>query len=445
MYSNNTTPIVNVGIKSDKKIEFVLNKTDILKNNGASFIGGQVVDFNNGSILFNGESFRELVFEPQEEAASFDLKDVTIGINFHWQQKENQRFEGSLKFIIEDNRLTAVNTIDVEKYLTSVISSEMRATSSFELLKAHAVISRSWLMDKIKKHKNKQHDSTSIERNNELIKWYDHDDHKNFDVCADDHCQRYQGITKQTTDAVVKAIDATRGEILTFDGKICDARFSKACGGVSETYENCWDDTPHPYLDKVIDNETETYLPAADLTNEENAKNWIYNGDKDSFCNTVSRRILSQVLNNYDQSTNDFYRWQVQYSQEEIQNIIKTKSGFDFGDIIDLQPVERGVSGRLVRLRIVGSKKSLTVGKELEIRRWLSTSHLYSSAFVVERVFNDNGNETPSRFILKGAGWGHGVGLCQIGAAVMADKGYDYKQILFHYYKGTTLSCNYGP
>ena len=263
-------------------------------------------------------------------------------------------------------------------------------------------------------------------------------------MCADDHCQRYQGITKQTTDAVVKAIDATRGEILTFDGKICDARFSKACGGVSETYENCWDDTPHPYLDKVIDNETETYLPAADLTNEENAKNWIYNGDKDSFCNTVSRRILSQVLNNYDQSTNDFYRWQVQYTQEEIQNIIKTKSGFDFGDIIDLQPVERGVSGRLVRLRIVGSKKSLTVGKELEIRRWLSTSHLYSSAFVVERVFNDNGNETPSRFILKGAGWGHGVGLCQIGAAVMADKGYDYKQILFHYYKGTTLSCNYG-
>ncbi len=441
--SNYTAPIVNVGIMSDKNIDFIFNKQYKQKDKNATFIGPQKVEICNGQIFFNGNSYSELIFEAVEDNASFDLLGVTIGINFHWQQKENQRFEGSLKFIIENNKLTAINIIDVEKYLTSVISSEMKATSSFELLKAHAVISRSWLMAQIDKKNKKDENTISIENENELIKWYDHDDHHNFDVCADDHCQRYQGITKQTTDAVVKAIAATKGQILMSEGEICDARFSKACGGVSETYENCWDNTPHPYLAKVIDNETETYASAADLTKEENAKNWILNGDEGSFCNTTSSRILKQVLNNYDQTTNDFYRWKVEYSQTEIQKLIESKSGIKFGEIIDLQPIERGESGRLVRLKIVGSLKTLTVGKELEIRRWLSTSHLYSSAFIIERIFDNNTN-VPSKFILKGAGWGHGAGLCQIGAAVMADKGYDYKQILFHYYKNASLACNYG-
>lgn len=439
-------PIVNVGIMSETTIEFSFIKPYCTSTEKTvSFEGIHCASIQDGKVCFNGQLYSEITFTPQETiGASFLLKNVTIGKDFHWQQKEDQQFEGSLKLIVEEGKLTAINIVSVEKYLTSVISSEMKATSSIELLKAHAVISRSWLMAQICKTSKNSANSHSLQNNkDEIIKWYDHDDHTNFDVCADDHCQRYQGITKQTTTAVVDAINATRGEILMFGTEICDARFSKACGGVSETYENCWDNTPHPYLAKVVDNDSETDNNTEDLTQEANAEKWILNGAKDSFCNTTSKRILSQVLNNYDQTTVDFYRWEQKYGQDELRQIIETKSGYSFGDIIDLQPIERGKSGRLVRLKIVGTKMSLTVGKELEIRRWLSKSHLYSSAFVIERCF-ENGNNIPTHFILKGAGWGHGAGLCQIGAAVMADKGYGYKEILMHYYKQSALKSNYG-
>lgn len=437
-------PIVNVGIMSDTSIAFKFNSKYDLPIEGVSFWDKQEVHLSKeNKIIFHGYPYDELLFEPAFENASFELEGVTIGKNFHWQQKENQQFEGCLKLIVENGEITAINIIDVEKYLTSVISSEMKATSSIELLKAHSVISRSWLMAQItKKRKN---DQNAFENNTtgEIIKWYDHDDHVNFDVCADDHCQRYQGITKQTTEAVEEAIQATRGQILMYGRDICDARFSKACGGVTETYENCWDNQPQPYLTKVVDNEQEFEDGTEELSQEDNAKAWILNGKSKSFCNTTSKRILSQVLNNYDQTTTDFYRWEQTYTQNEIKNIIETKSGYSFGDIIDLQPIERGASGRIIRLKIIGTEKTLIVGKELEIRKWLSPSHLYSSAFIVEKEI-DNTSSIPSKFILKGAGWGHGVGLCQIGAAVMADKGFDYKSILSHYYKNAVLKCNYG-
>lgn len=438
------TPIVHIGIMSDNSIKFVFNSDYKLKGSGLLFSGNFIAEYSQNGILFNDNCVSELYFEPVVADASFDLIDVTIGKNFHWQQKENQRFQGDLKIIVENGMLTAINVIDVERYLTSVISSEMKATSSMELLKAHAVISRSWLMAQISKQKINVETSHTINNNQELIKWYDHDDHTNFDVCADDHCQRYQGITRQTTNAVVDAIAATRGQILIAeDNTICDARFSKACGGVSETYESCWDDTPHSYLVKVIDNADESNTCIDDLRDESNATRWILNGDTKSFCNTTSKRILSQVLNNYDQNTADFYRWEQRYTQEELRKLIETKSGYSFGDIVDLQPVERGESGRIIRLKIVGTNRTLTVGKELEIRRWLSSSHLYSSAFIVEKTYGNEG-QIPLSFTLKGAGWGHGAGLCQIGAAVMADKGYDYNQILMHYYKNSQLKGNYG-
>lgn len=438
------TPIVHIGIMSDNSIKFVFNSDYKLKGSGLLFSGNFIAEYSQNGILFNDNCVSELYFEPVVADASFDLIDVTIGKNFHWQQKENQRFQGDLKIIVENGMLTAINVIDVERYLTSVISSEMKATSSMEILKAHAVISRSWLMAQISKQKINVETSHTINNNQELIKWYDHDDHTNFDVCADDHCQRYQGITRQTTNAVVDAIAATRGQILIAeDNTICDARFSKACGGVSETYESCWDDTPHSYLVKVIDNADESNTCIDDLRDESNATRWILNGDTKSFCNTTSKRILSQVLNNYDQNTADFYRWEQRYTQEELRKLIETKSGYSFGDIVDLQPVERGESGRIIRLKIVGTNRTLTVGKELEIRRWLSSSHLYSSAFIVEKTYGNEG-QIPLSFTLKGAGWGHGAGLCQIGAAVMADKGYDYNQILMHYYKNSQLKGNYG-
>jgi SpoIID/LytB domain protein len=277
------------------------------------------------------------------------------------------------------------------------------------------------------------------ETEEEIIKWYDREDHINFDVCADDHCQRYQGITRASTKTVREAIEATKGLVLMCDDEICDARFSKSCGGVSETFENCWEDSPHKYLVKVIDNADCHDKLAEDLSIEANAEQWIRSVPK-SFCNTTEKEILSQVLNSYDQETPDFYRWKVEYSQKEISDLIRRKSGIDFGDILDIVPMERGVSGRLVKMKIVGSKRTLTIGKELEIRKILSESHLYSSAFVIDK----EGDGIPSKFTLTGAGWGHGVGLCQIGAAVMAAKGYSYKDILFHYYKNCTIDENYG-
>jgi len=451
-----TEPQIAVGILSGKEIQFSF-PDEFISSDGMAISGIQQAVYRKGKIYWQEKEYDELSFTPQQTTSSFfELQDVTIGINFHWERKEVQRFKGELKIIVEDDKLTAINIISIEDYLTSVISSEMSVTASLELLKAHAVISRSWLLNKLKieneKLKNKmQPDSAAISQfsilNSQFIKWYDHEAHKNFDVCADDHCQRYQGITRASTSRAIEAVSATRGEALMYEGKICDARFSKCCGGAFEEFQNCWENVRHPYLIGQRDSQTTNKLP--DLTIEAEADKWIRTSPV-AFCNTQDKKILSQVLNNYDQETADFYRWKVSYSQEELSELIHKRSGIDFGKIIDLIPVERGTSGRLVRLKIVGTLRTLTIGKELEIRRTLSTSHLYSSAFVVDkeykeedRKYKEKEQEIPSRFILTGAGWGHGVGLCQIGAAVMGEQGYKYEEILSHYYPGSMIERQY--
>ncbi len=441
-------PIINVGILSAAKIEFVLN--GMFKDaEGHQYTGNFAAEFVDGKIRFNGILANEITFEPVSGDASFDLIDVVIGINFHWERKENQRFNGSLKLIIENEQLTAINRVGVEDYLTSVISSEMSATASDELLKAHAVISRSWLLCPLQKSRTKSKEQRTKTQNTEretqnakrIIKWYERDAHTNFDVCADDHCQRYQGITRASTEAVRKAIEATRGEVLWAGGEICDARFSKSCGGASETFENCWAPEHYSYLTKVIDNPTAPEGFEQDLTIEANAEHWIRQSPE-AFCNTTDKKVLAQVLNNYDQETTDFYRWKVEYTQAEISELLARRSGIDFGEIVDLVPVKRGESARLIALKIIGTKQTITVGKELEIRKWLSNSHLYSSAFVIDKFDLING--IPQKFVLAGAGWGHGVGLCQIGAAVMGEKDYKYDEILMHYFRNSELKTIYG-
>lgn len=442
-------PVITVGILSGKEIGFSFPK-EFISSDGIAICGIQQAVYRKGKICWQEKEYDELSFTPQRDTSSFfELQDVTIGINFHWERKEVQRFKGELKIIVEDDRLTAINIIPIEDYLTSVISSEMSATASLELLKAHAVISRSWLLNKLKVANGKlkvimhPDNTANFELStlpSQLIKWYDHEAHKNFDVCADDHCQRYQGITRTSTPQAIEAVFATRGEALMYEGEICDARFSKCCGGAFEEFQNCWENVKHPYLIGQRDSKTETRLP--DLTKEAEADKWIRTSPA-AFCNTHNKQVLSQVLNNYDQETTDFYRWRVCYSQQELSELIHKRSGIEFGKIIDLIPVERGTSGRLVRLKIVGTLRTLIIGKELEIRRTLSSSHLYSSAFVVDKEYKEDEKEIPSRFILTGSGWGHGVGLCQIGAAVMGEQGYKYKEILSHYYPGSAIEQQY--
>ena len=402
-------PSVTVGIVSGQKIHFSLNAPYTAK--GEKIEGEQVVEFSEGGILWNGNQYRELTFVPQQADASFSLYDVTIGVNFHWERKETQVFLGTLRLVVEADQITAINELPVEQYLASVISSEMKATAGVELLKAHAVISRSWLLAQMRRRVENQEQKNGffsfVKKDDELIRWYDREDHTIFDVCADDHCQRYQGITKQSSKAVEEALKATRGQILCYGDEICDARFSKCCGGVTEEFQYCWEDTPKPYLVSV----------------------------EDPFCNTNDKAVLEQVLNDYDQETNDFYRWTVEYTTDELSRLVNEKLKDDFGTITDLIPLERGKSGRIWKLKIVGTKKTFTIGKELEIRRALSDSHLYSSAFDVEK--------TATGFRLKGKGWGHGVGLCQIGAAVMGQQGYKYDQILLHYYRNAEIKHIY--
>lgn len=434
-------PKVQVGILFEPQIEFILLNN--YRVSGREISGKQVVSYANGQIQWNGRRYNELLFEPINETTdAFELKSVTIGISFHWERKEDQRFQGTLKVIVENGKLAGINVINVEDYLTSVISSEMSAMASLELLKAHAVISRSWLLAQIEKNKGitaaQAIYSAFTQTDEEFIRWYDREDHNRFDVCADDHCQRYQGITRASTEMVKQAIDATRGQVLMSEGKICDARFSKCCGGAFEEFQYCWEDVRYPYLTKQRDSQTTTDLP--DLRTEIEAKQWIRTLPE-AFCNTKDKKVLAQVLNNYDQETTDFYRWRVEYTQAELSELIKSRSGIDYGQILDLIPVERGVSGRLVKLKIVGTMRTLTIGKELEIRRTLSTSHLYSSAFVIDKVDEKEG--IPGRFLLTGAGWGHGVGLCQIGAAVMGEQGILYDAILLHYYMGAIIEKLY--
>lgn len=432
---------IAVGIMYESSIAFELIQTYCYANQEVT--GCQQVRLINKKIVWRGSEYDELLFTPVNEGL-FELKDVTIGINFHWERKENQRFKGGLKFIVENGKLTAINLVSVEDYLVSVISSEMSATASLELLKAHAVISRSWLLAQQlgdQKTVTPQLHASSAQKTDaeEHIVWYERDAHTNFDVCADDHCQRYQGVTRANTDVVMQAVKATSGEVLKYEDTICDARFSKCCGGVLEEFQNCWDDVKYDYLIKKRDSVSDTYLP--ELTQEPLAESWIRDLP-DAFCNTTDRKILAQVLNNYDQETANFFRWKVEYSQKELSELIKKRSGIDYGEILDLIPIARGASSRLVKLKIVGTKKSRVIGKELEIRRTLSESHLYSSAFVVDKLYESN-ESVPSKIILIGAGWGHGVGLCQIGAAVMGEMSYKYNEILNHYYPDTILDKLY--
>ncbi|EFZ37475.1 SpoIID/LytB domain protein [Hoylesella oralis ATCC 33269] len=434
---NQKEPEVAVGIVSGKQIRFTLNGPYAVQ--GTEFTGAQSVEISGEKILWNGNMYDELLFEPLVPDASFSLSDVTIGVNFHWERKETQTFLGTLRLIIDGGKVLAINRLPVEKYLESVISSEMSATSSLELLKAHAVISRSWLLAQMdKSRKTKGEKPAFVCNENEILKWYDREDHDLFDVCADDHCQRYQGITKETSPHVAQAVGATRGKILADSmGEICDARFSKCCGGAVEEFQYCWEDAPKSYLKALVDAE-HGELP--DLTVEANAQEWIRRSPE-AFCNTDDKRVLSQVLNDYDQETSDFYRWHVAYTQEQLSTLVAKKLGIDFGEIIDLVPMERGKSGRLCKLKIIGTKRTLAIGKELEIRRALSENHLYSSAFVVDKY--DYRDGIPQQFELTGAGWGHGVGLCQIGAAVMGERGYGYDHILLHYYPGAEIKQIY--
>lgn len=434
-------PEVAVGILSGREIKFSLNGKYISPKGKIS--GKHTATLQAGKIAWEGDLYNELLFIPTQPDGVFELEEVTIGIHFHWERKENQRFQGALKLIVEEEKLTAVNIVGVEDYLTSVISSEMSATASAELLKAHAVISRSWLLAQINKNKALKEEAadytTCHQTEEELIRWYDREDHTRYDVCADDHCQRYQGITRASTQAVKEAIEATRGKVLMHNEGICDARFSKCCGGAFEEFAYCWEEKHLPYLSKQRDSKTDTFLP--DLTVEAEAEKWI-RSKPTAFCNTSDKQILGQVLNNYDQETTDFYRWEVCYTQSELADLIRRRSGIDFGDIIDLQPLARGTSGRLWKLRIVGTKRSMVIGKELEIRRTLSESHLYSSAFVVDKL-GASAERIPQGYRIVGAGWGHGVGLCQIGAAVMGEQGYTYDEILLHYYPGAEIKTIY--
>ena len=407
---SNQEPCIAVGIMSAQRIDFALNAPYAAK--GETISGQQTVELAEGGLRWHGQQYRELRFTPMADEATFSLSNVTIGIDFHWQRQQVQTFRGTLRLVVDADRVVAINELPMEQYLESVIQSEMSATSSAELLKAHAVISRSWVLAQMQRRRQSKGENSFfafVKKDNELIRWHDREDHSLFDVCADDHCQRYQGIGVQPSALEARqAVHATRGQVLTYGDELCDARFSKCCGGKTEEFQYCWEDTPKPYLTSV----------------------------DDPFCNTRDERILRQVLKDYDQETHDFYRWTVEYSQQELSLLVERKLKLGLGTIEDLIPLERGKSGRIWKLQLVGTKRTFTIGKELEIRRALSDTHLLSSAFDIER-------RTDGGFTLHGKGWGHGVGLCQIGAAVMGEQGYSYDEILLYYYRGAEIKRIY--
>ena len=422
--------LVDIGILRAPEIKFDLIGDFCSK--ASAFSGENVVTVKDGLLLYGGVPYKELLFTPCGENSAFTLHDVVIGVNFHWQRKESQTFKGELRLIVEDGEVRAINRIDVEEYLVSVISSEMSATSSFEFLKAHAIVSRSWLYAQLFRKEKVQQCVLGWEKDDEIVRWYAREDHTLFDLCADDHCQRYQGVTRAHNPNVIRAVRETSGLVLKYDGEVCDARFSKCCGGATELFSSCWENENPGYLKAFGDDKDAVQMPS--MMDEGTARRWIESFPP-SYCFTNDKKVLSQMLNGYDQETNDFYRWRVEYTQEELSAIVAERSGIDFGTIEKLVPLERGASGRITRLRVVGSKASRIVGKELEIRRWLSKTHLYSSAFVVDEVC-EAGKVV---FVLKGAGWGHGVGLCQVGAAVMGEKGMSHVEILNHYYPGAII------
>lgn len=443
-------PNISVGILAEKKIKFELYGDFIVEGFRQTFSGRFTAEVIEDRIICEGgkdklEISNEIIFEPGDPVTdSFLIPNVPIGIKFHWERKEKQSFTGSLKLFKEDGKIWVINTLPISRYLVSVISSEMSAKSSLQLLMAHAIVSRSWVlsqMEKAKSLKGKKEKYRSLySTENEITKWNDREDHNLFDVCADDHCQRYQGITKISTDNARSAVEQTKGIVLLYDGNICDTRYSKCCGGITESFENTWEPIRYNYLSSITDHKFEPENINTDFSSEENAKKWIISNPA-AFCNTTDSRVLSQVLMDYDQETKDFFRWKIEYTQEELSGIINKKTNINFGNIIDLIPIERGDSARIIKLKIIGTKKTLTIGKELEIRKALSKTHLYSSAFIVNK--QDINDESPGKFILYGAGWGHGVGLCQIGAAVMAEQGYQFDEILLHYFKNAILKKIY--
>lgn len=440
-------PTINVGICTLPELRFEFDGRFVSAQIPRVLIGecaarrsGSMIELVQDGAAIG--SAHEIIIKAGYANDSFTVKDVTIGVQFHWQRNEDQRFVGNLKLVPSGNDIAAVNVVDIEEYLASVISSEMSASASADLLRAHAITSRSWLLAQLEKSRRVQRNTSAyvshVETETERIRWYDREDHDLFDVCADDHCQRYHGITKAYSPSVKEAVSATCGQVLMHEGAVCDARFSKSCGGVSEAFENVWEQHRKPYLVAGADVESSSDVP--DLSEEKKAEQWVRSRPA-AFCNTTDKRILSHVLLGYDQETTDFFRWTVEYTQDELADIVRRRSGIGFGQIVDLIPVERGNSGRLIKLKIVGTKKTFIIGKELEIRRTLSNSHLYSSAFVIEKADVKNG--IPSRFVIRGAGWGHGVGLCQIGAAVMGERGCRHERILSHYFPHTEIKKLY--
>ncbi|MCU0453107.1 MAG: SpoIID/LytB domain-containing protein [Bacteroidetes bacterium] len=437
-------PVIRVGIMERISRVQGLFKKPYAGPNGAPELGEFVAEAvargvrvlrPDGTLIAEGPDLTMTA----SEGASFVLRNVTIGINFHWERKEDQEFAGSLRFIAHrDSSLTVINHIGVEAYLASVIASEMSATSPAALLRAHAITSRSWLVAMLEREQHEQAPGAvrGSVTPDEVVRWYDREDHADFDVCADDHCQRYQGVTKILSPEAMTAVRETRGQFLVHGGEVCDARFYKACGGMTEEFPNAWEDRDVPYLHSVSDARAQ-HSP---VRTEADAERWIFSSP-DAFCNTNDGNVLRQVLPSFDQETTDFFRWKVTYSPSQLADLIRSRSGYDLGPILDLVPLHRGPSGRITRLKIVGEKRTITVGKELEIRKWLSKSHLYSSAFIVKRETGVGGR--PSAFTLHGAGWGHGVGLCQIGAAVMATKGYSPEQIVLHYFRGAKVERLY--
>jgi stage II sporulation protein D len=444
-------PSISIGVVTGvQKVNFELK---------GEFIGSDGARFNAGSYLAKAESGRieiidsggnsrglslEFQLAPADPGFSFVIHDVLIGIDFHWERKEVEEFQGRLRIRLDSTAasLIVINEIAVESYLISVISSEMSAGAHPELLKAHSIIARSWLLAQLEQWKG-PHQTASVSAKREgdpkqLIRWYDRENHAEFDICAYDHCQRYHGITKATSRSVFESVRSTHGQVLAYDGMLCDARYSKSCGGLTESYSAAWNDEEVPYLAVSYDGESFPTGYNLPLSDETNAEAWIRNSPS-SFCNTNDRNILNKILPDFDRETTDFYRWRVVLKQEDLQKLLRKKIEVDFGAVLRLDPVERGRSGRIVKLRITGERETMIIGKELEIRRALSPSHLYSSAFVIEA----GQGRPPSQFTLIGAGWGHGVGLCQIGAALMAEQGYNYRQILAHYYRRAELQTLY--
>lgn len=443
-------PEVTVGILSARQVSFEFS--GIYSTRDITIVTGRhtaCISPTGLALDWDGRSYTTITFTPTSaNGDSFSIDGVTIGVGFHWQRQENQRFRGSLILTVNEGKIQVINSVAIEEYLTSVISSEMNSQSPMHLLRAHAVISRSWVMAQIEAREKsalKKTDVLSV-KNGEIMRWWDHEDHKLFNICADDHCQRYQGLGR-VNRAAAGAVSDTRGLVLTAvtpDGKrkLCDARFSKCCGGMTEVFSSCWEDSDeHPYLQGRRDDLLSESTP--DLRIESNSGRWIASRPE-AFCSEVSEDTLARVLNGYDRLFDDYYRWSVTLSQEEICSLLSSRADINVGKVINLQAIERGTSGRIVRLHILGTKGQVTIGKELMIRRALSPSHLLSSAFTVSRQFSSDDSGIPSSFTLHGAGWGHGVGLCQIGAAVMAERGYDFRAILSHYYPGSQLTNIYG-